>query len=223
MPPRPQFQANLAAGAARSTRPSSTRCWRRSTSEVMRPIRCSSSRWRSRSTTEDGQHPRLRAGGPVLLRRHGLRRRRLLHLCGRRRRLSTSAPIRARTTFALVGLSDTANVTLIYEKYGFSARLAYNWRDKFLQPTNRGGQPQPGVRRAVRHASISTSATTSTSNSRSRSKRINLLGETDPDLRPRREQALVRPGAAPAILPGRALQVLELRAGGRKSAGACGP
>lgn len=40
--------------------------------------------------------------------------------------------------FALVGLSDTANVTLIYENYGFSARVAYNWRDGFLSNANRG-------------------------------------------------------------------------------------
>jgi TonB-dependent receptor len=38
--------------------------------------------------------------------------------------------------FALLGLSDTANVTLIYDKYGISGRLAYNWRDKFLAQTN---------------------------------------------------------------------------------------
>ncbi len=41
--------------------------------------------------------------------------------------------------FALVGLSDTANLTAIYEKYGVSARLAYNWRDTFLQATNQTG------------------------------------------------------------------------------------
>ncbi len=41
--------------------------------------------------------------------------------------------------FALVGLSDSANLTLIYEKYGLSARLAYNWRDTFLNATNQGG------------------------------------------------------------------------------------
>jgi TonB-dependent receptor len=40
--------------------------------------------------------------------------------------------------FALVGLSDTANMTLMYEKYGISARLAYNWRDDFLNGTNQG-------------------------------------------------------------------------------------
>ena len=37
--------------------------------------------------------------------------------------------------FALEGLSDSANAVLIYEKYGFSARIAYNWRDAFLQST----------------------------------------------------------------------------------------
>jgi TonB-dependent receptor len=41
--------------------------------------------------------------------------------------------------FALVGLSDTANVTLIYENYGWSTRLAWNWRDTFLNGTNAGG------------------------------------------------------------------------------------
>ncbi len=40
--------------------------------------------------------------------------------------------------FALTGLSDTANVTLIFEKYGLSSRLSYNWRDSFLASTNRG-------------------------------------------------------------------------------------
>lgn len=47
--------------------------------------------------------------------------------------------------FALLGLSDTANVTLIYENYGVSARLAYNWRDNFLQQTNRGGNDRNPV------------------------------------------------------------------------------
>jgi len=45
--------------------------------------------------------------------------------------------------FALLGLSDTANVTLIYEKHGVSARLAWNWRDKYLVRTNRGGSRNP--------------------------------------------------------------------------------
>jgi TonB-dependent receptor len=45
--------------------------------------------------------------------------------------------------FALLGLSDTANATLIYDKHGVSARIAYNWRDKFLQATNRGNDRNP--------------------------------------------------------------------------------
>ncbi len=45
--------------------------------------------------------------------------------------------------FALVGLSDTANATLIYENSGFSARVAYNWRSRFLSATNRGGYRNP--------------------------------------------------------------------------------
>src|SRR4029450_6840779 len=41
--------------------------------------------------------------------------------------------------FALRGLSDTANAVLMYEKYGISARLAYNWRDEYLIQTNQQG------------------------------------------------------------------------------------
>ncbi len=40
--------------------------------------------------------------------------------------------------FALLGLSDTYNITAIYEKYGWSGRLSYNWRDKYLLSNNRG-------------------------------------------------------------------------------------
>ncbi len=39
--------------------------------------------------------------------------------------------------FALEGLSDSANLVLIYEKEGLSARIAYNWRDAFLDEVNR--------------------------------------------------------------------------------------
>jgi TonB-dependent receptor len=34
--------------------------------------------------------------------------------------------------FALEGLSDSANLVLFYEKYDWSVRAAYNWRDEFL-------------------------------------------------------------------------------------------
>jgi len=36
------------------------------------------------------------------------------------------------TQFALLGLSDTANLVGMYEQGDFQARIAYNWRDKFL-------------------------------------------------------------------------------------------
>ncbi|WP_028771804.1 TonB-dependent receptor [Shewanella waksmanii] len=44
----------------------------------------------------------------------------------------------------IVGISDTANAILMYENYGFQARLAYNWRDEFLNSTGQdtGANPQ---------------------------------------------------------------------------------
>ncbi|MGY4397158.1 TonB-dependent receptor [Sphingomonas sp. UYAg733] len=37
--------------------------------------------------------------------------------------------------FALVGLSNSANAVAFFDKYGFQARVAYNWRDEFLNST----------------------------------------------------------------------------------------
>jgi TonB-dependent receptor len=45
--------------------------------------------------------------------------------------------------FALTGLSDSANAVLMFEKFGLSARLAYNWRDEFLSQINQGGWRNP--------------------------------------------------------------------------------
>ncbi|MES2823448.1 MAG: TonB-dependent receptor [Pseudomonadota bacterium] len=45
--------------------------------------------------------------------------------------------------FALLGLSDTANLVAMYEKHGIEARIAYNWRDKFLNRTGAGAN-NPG-------------------------------------------------------------------------------
>ncbi|MES1262933.1 MAG: TonB-dependent receptor, partial [Peristeroidobacter soli] len=45
--------------------------------------------------------------------------------------------------FALTGLSDSANAVFMYEKYGLSARLAYNCRDQFLSSVNQGGWRNP--------------------------------------------------------------------------------
>ena len=41
--------------------------------------------------------------------------------------------------FALTGLSDTANAVFMYEKYGWTARLAWNWRDEYLFAANQNG------------------------------------------------------------------------------------
>jgi len=45
--------------------------------------------------------------------------------------------------FALTGLSDSANAVLMFEKFGLSARLAYNWRDEFLSNINQGQWRNP--------------------------------------------------------------------------------
>jgi TonB-dependent receptor len=46
--------------------------------------------------------------------------------------------------FALEGLSDSANVVAFYEKYSWSVRAAYNWRDEFLARRFDGtGLPNP--------------------------------------------------------------------------------
>ncbi len=48
------------------------------------------------------------------------------------------------TSFALEGLGNSYNVTVFYEKYGFSARLAWNLRERFLEnlvTPGQGGDP----------------------------------------------------------------------------------
>ncbi len=50
--------------------------------------------------------------------------------------LDNAAPPGGSSQFALEGLSDTYNVTGIYEKYGFEGRIVYNWRDKYLNQAN---------------------------------------------------------------------------------------
>ena len=45
------------------------------------------------------------------------------------------------TQFFLPGLSDSANLSVFYENDVVSARLAYNWRDKFLSGTDGDGAP----------------------------------------------------------------------------------
>jgi TonB-dependent receptor len=45
--------------------------------------------------------------------------------------------------FAIVGLSDSANLVAFYEKYGWQIRAAYNWRDEFLSNRFDGAGPNP--------------------------------------------------------------------------------
>ena len=51
-------------------------------------------------------------------------------------KLNDAAPPDGSSQFALEGLSNTYNVTGIYEKYGFEGRIVYNWRDKYLNAAN---------------------------------------------------------------------------------------
>lgn len=44
-------------------------------------------------------------------------------------------------SFALPGLSDTANLIVFYENETFSGRVAYNWRDEFLSGFDQFGAP----------------------------------------------------------------------------------
>ena len=45
--------------------------------------------------------------------------------------------------FALVGLSNSANLVGIYEDQKWSIRLAYNWRGEFLASVADNGKPNP--------------------------------------------------------------------------------
>jgi outer membrane receptor protein involved in Fe transport len=45
--------------------------------------------------------------------------------------------------FALIGLSDSANIVAFFEKGPWQLRGAYNWRDKFLAGVFDGAGPNP--------------------------------------------------------------------------------
>ena len=50
----------------------------------------------------------------------------------------TYADMSPTVRFAVVGLSNSQNLTIFYEKYGISARIAYNHRDLFLSSISQG-------------------------------------------------------------------------------------
>ena len=43
----------------------------------------------------------------------------------------------------LTGLSDSANLQLFYENYGWSVKVTYTWRDKFLSAYDAGSFAMP--------------------------------------------------------------------------------
>jgi len=45
--------------------------------------------------------------------------------------------------YPMLGLSDSANLVLFYENYGWQIRTAYNWRDDFLSRIGDGAGPNP--------------------------------------------------------------------------------
>ena len=57
--------------------------------------------------------------------------------------------------FALVGLSNSANLVGIYEDKNWSVRAAYNWRDKFLSSTFDGSGPNPNYTEAYGQLDLS--------------------------------------------------------------------
>lgn len=59
--------------------------------------------------------------------------------------------------FALIGLSDTANLIGMYEKDGLQARIAWNWRDKYLAEVNKGGSNNPRFEEAYWQIDMSVS------------------------------------------------------------------
>lgn len=46
--------------------------------------------------------------------------------------------------FAMLGVSDTANLSFFYDRDGLQARIAYNWRDSYLASLAQGGGNAPG-------------------------------------------------------------------------------
>ncbi|MFP5390245.1 MAG: TonB-dependent receptor [Gammaproteobacteria bacterium] len=57
--------------------------------------------------------------------------------------------------FALVGMSDSANLVGIYEDANFTVRAAYNWRDKFLVTPADNSNPNPRYRDAYGQLDVS--------------------------------------------------------------------
>jgi TonB-dependent receptor len=62
-----------------------------------------------------------------------------------------------RDQFAIEGLSDSANLVVFYEKFGWSVRAAYNWRDEFLSGRFDGQGPSPNYTEAYGQLDVNAS------------------------------------------------------------------
>ena len=95
--------------------------------------------------------------------------------------------------FALVGLSDSANLVVFYENYDWSVRAAYNWRDEFLSGrVRRFGHSESQLHRGLRPARPEHRATSSTITCRSSSRPSTSPTRRIRVSRPQRAQLLVR-------------------------------
>ena len=92
--------------------------------------------------------------------------------------------------FALTGLSDTANVVFMFEKYGWTARLAWNWRDEYLFAANQQNATNPFYVEAYQQWDLSVTKQLS-DNWAVGLEAINLTGE-DVRWRSRNELQMVR-------------------------------
>ncbi len=59
--------------------------------------------------------------------------------------------------FAMNGLSDSANVVGFYDKDGLQVRIAYNWRDEFLNNRTQGGGNEPSFTEEYSQIDVSVS------------------------------------------------------------------
>jgi TonB-dependent receptor len=93
-------------------------------------------------------------------------------------KVETNKPYNANDTstsgFAVTGLADSANLVAFYEKYGFEARVALNWRDEYL---DHFGQQQNGGRFGTEPTFVNASTTVDFSTSYQLSSSIDVYFE----------------------------------------------
>ncbi|WP_296948031.1 TonB-dependent receptor [uncultured Massilia sp.] len=103
--------------------------------------------------------------------------------------------------FALVGLSDSANLVGIYENDKWSVRAAYNWRDEFLASTFDSAGPNPQYVEAYGQLDLSVGYNV-TDKLSLQFEAINLTDETSRVHGRRKEQALYVTQSGPRYMIG---------------------